>query len=119
MKCNWCDGTYEDCGCGVGHCDHCKNGEVTNPPFGPLSYVRDCPSLDILSSEDMENILNNKLNIYEQFSSVPKYLGYPDSLSSDELSIFNKYWDNVYRDETLGDVLNRIAWLVKEKQKNN
>ena len=35
MKCRWCAGTGEECGCGEGHCAHCDgSGETTTPPFG-------------------------------------------------------------------------------------
>lgn len=34
-----------------------------------------------------------------------------------ELQQLKDFWDDDYRDETIGNVLNRAAWLVKEKTK--
>ncbi len=119
MKCNWCNGTYEECGCGFGHCVHCLNGQVTEPPFGPLDYCRNCDDLNILSNDDFNTIIDEtKRDIYQQFAYVPEHLGFPSTLTDNELALFNSYWDSPHRNETLGDVLNRVAWLVKEKSSN-
>lgn len=33
MKCNWCNGTSIRSN---EKCEHCLNGELTDPPFGPI-----------------------------------------------------------------------------------
>lgn len=115
MICSWCNGTNEECGCGTGKCDHCDNGVVTDPPFGP-SELRYCEELDILTKSDFEIIIDYDLrNIYQQIEFIPVYLNKPDSLTKHEIDIFKSYWDNPFRDENLGQVLNRVAWLVKNK----
>ena len=115
MICHWCKGTYKECGCGLGHCAHCNNGETADPPFGPAP---DSHELDILSKANFEEIIEfGERDIHEQIEFVSIHLEGKQLLTVDELDALKSYWDNDYRDETLGDVLNRAAWLVKQKLK--
>lgn len=117
MICPSCKGSNEECGCGTGKCDHCNNGVITDPPFGPLN-TRYCEELEILSSEDFAIIINYDIRcIHEQIAFIPEYMGQKNILTQDEIKTFQKYWDDPYRDETLGNVLNRVAWLVNDRIK--
>lgn len=115
MKCKWCNGTYKECGCGEGHCAHCNHGVITDPPFGPITQEY-CKELDTLSREDFDNLgLFNPYDINECIDMVSPYLVGKQVLSEEELHQFKDYWDDFYRDENAGQVLNRVAWLVKQK----
>jgi len=115
MKCIWCNGTSEECGCGLGYCAHCKNGETSDPPFGPHERS---PELDILTADDFDKIsFGNGLDAHEAIDAVSFHLVGRQVLSVEELQQLKDFWDDDYRDETIGNVLNRAAWLVKEKTK--
>lgn len=116
MICHWCNGTAAECGCGYGYCAHCNNGEITDPPFGPKP---NSPELEqMLSDEDLKEL--GKIaqdSIINRLSAVSIYLAGDQLLSERELSSIWEYWDDDFRDETLGDVCRRVAWLVKQKIK--
>ena len=115
MICSWCNGTGKECGCKEGYCLHCNKGEVANPPFGPIvnSYTEE---LDILSQEQMDTIIDNfKKTVHEQIAFIPVYMEQHGILSEQEIKSFQDYWDNPYRNENLGQVLNRVAWLIENK----
>ncbi len=115
MKCNWCNGTgirSDDI------CEHCLNGELTDPPFGPTLSFRDIPNseLDIFTNKDFDKIIDyTKRDIYQQIEYVSYYLLKYQILDSEEINKFKEYWDSPYRNENLGQFLNRVAWLVKQK----
>lgn len=111
MICKWCNGTNEECGCGYGYCAHCDNGEVTNPPFGPY------PIPDILTQNERDKIWEIADNdCHKVIENVSIVIAGKQILSDDELKQALDYWDNPYRDETIGEVTNRVAWLVNQKR---
>jgi len=113
MLCRYCAGTYEECGCGFGYCAHCNDGVITDPPFGPPLGSEE---LNILTPKDFDVIINYKLRgIPEQIEYVSIHLTGKQLLNYVEIGALQNYWGSDYMDETLGDVLNRAAWLVKQK----
>jgi hypothetical protein len=117
MQCHWCKGTAEECGCGYGYCAHCAEGEVTDPPFGPERYLEFFD--EILKPSDFEQCVDWSVP-HEQrmraFSdAISKILRSDYRLNDDEVAMFEKYWEDQYRDETIGEVLQRVAMLIKAK----
>ena len=111
MICRWCNGANIECGCGYGYCAHCNNGETANPPFGangvPVVLTNaDRSAIWEISDNDCHKVIENVSIIL-----VGKQL-----LSPEELTKFVEYWDNPYRDETIGEVTDRVAWLVNQKR---
>lgn len=115
MICRWCKGTGKECGCGLGYCAHCQKGIVTDPPFGPEPDSQD---LNILKPQDFDVIIDYSIrDIPAQIDYVSIHMVGTQLLSDYELTSLKKYWDDDFRDETLGDVLNRAAWLVSQRIK--
>lgn len=116
MICNWCNGTYTECGCGVGHCDHCNHGVVTDPPYGPLRSLRQEGDF-ILSREDFDKIdWDSPIDISKMAQEVAVILESSFVFSAEEIQPFVDYWNDNYRNETIGDVLQRIALFIKDKE---
>ena len=113
MICPWCNGTYKECGCGVGHCDHCNHGVVTDPPYGPVRHLREEGDF-ILSREDFDS-MNWTYDMKDMAQQICVILKSSFTFSEEEIKPFVDYWADSYRDETIGDVLQRIALYVKDK----
>lgn len=117
MQCKWCAGTYNECGCGYGHCAHCNGGTVTVPPFGPARYLQHEDW--ILTVEDFEHIINWEVDWKQRmrvFSDcISEKLGSAYRLTDAEVKMIDDYWNDAFRDETIGDVLQRVAMLIKSK----
>lgn len=114
MKCAWCKGTGKECGCGLGYCAHCKNGETSDPPFGP---PQNDPSLNIITPKEFDVIIDYQIrDIPEQIEFISIFLTGEQLLTADEIQALKNYWDDDYRDETLGETLNRAAWLVAQRK---
>lgn len=113
MICMWCKGTFEECGCGMGHCDHCDNGQVTNPPYGPQRYLE----FDDIILEDTDGLIDFNLDNWVEVlcERVSKKIANEMILSEAEVKMFVDYWDERFRDETVGDVIQRIAMCVTDK----
>ena len=116
MICKWCNGTGEECGCGLGYCAHCNNGVTTNPPYGPITLDY-CEELNILTDKDFEEMNLGRVSAISCIELVSIQLVGKQILSEEELQTFRDYWCDDARDETLGRFLNRVAWLVKQKMK--
>lgn len=132
LTCYHCDATSKACchaslglpcvdspDCQLNSCSYCQNGKIIceDPPYGPAlaDYSDD---LLLLSNEDFNHIIDYDIrNIHQQIEYVPVYLNFPHSLSEEELNNFKKYWDSPHRSENLGEVLNRVAWLVLSKNR--
>ena len=72
--------------------------------------------LDIFTDKDFDKIIDyTKRDIYQQIEYVSYYLLKYQILDSEEINKFKEYWDSPYRNENLGQFLNRVAWLVKQK----
>lgn len=115
MICKWCKGTYKECGCGLGHCAHCFNGEAADPPYGPQRYLNE----DDLVTNDTTGIFN--MQEPDWFRSGCFNICYrlaPEIVfEEDEFKLFRDYWDNPWRDETVGDTIQRVAMFILDKQK--
>jgi len=115
LICKWCAGTGEECGCGYGYCAHCDNGETTNPPFGPID--ENSEELKILNDKDFDNLNLGKRSALACLMDIPVYMTGQQVLSEKELDVINDYWCDFARDETIGVVMQRVAWLVNQKTK--
>jgi hypothetical protein len=116
MQCHWCKGTYEECGCGEGHCAHCDNGEVTNPPYGPKRYLEG----DDIIIYDFDGLIdyNHPSWFNNACEKVSIKIAGKMVLNEKDIQIFSDYWnDQKYRDETIGDVLQRVAMFINDKIK--
>lgn len=112
MICSWCKGLNKECGCGLGYCAHCDNGKTADPPFGP---AMDSEELQILTSQDFDVIIDGqRRDVHAQIDYVSIHLTGKQLLTKQQLRQLKTYWDDLYREETLGDVLNRAAWMVHQ-----
>lgn len=118
MKCVWCKGTFKECGCGFGHCAHCKNGEVTDPPYGPLVIMRKTDFYKDIPAKFFDDICDFKVRTcLEQIEFTSIYCFGSQLLSDKELQNFKKYWEEEFRDESIGEVLARIVYYICDKNK--
>jgi hypothetical protein len=118
MECQWCKGTGGPCGCGSDYCEHCNNGIAADPPYGPLRYLRG--SDDVVITREQTALIDWVNQDYRErmryiADKVSEIFGTEIKLSDEEVDMFNQYWDNMYRDETIGDVMQRIAMMIKDK----
>lgn len=113
MKCKWCAGTAKECGCGYGYCAHCINGETTDPPFGPMESSS--KELEILTDYDFDKMDIGRKSAIDSILEVSLYLKGRQVLSEQEIKVIKDYWEDSARDENLGEVMQRVAWLVNQK----
>ena len=119
MKCRWCKGTYEECGCGEGYCDHCNNGETTDPPYGPLVLMDKTKFCRTIPDQFFVDICDfYKRTCHEQIEYVSHYVFNEQLLTDEEIANFKAYWDDPYRDECIGEVLVRIVYYIRTTKLN-
>lgn len=126
MLCRWCKGTGEECGCGEGHCVHCGgSGKVASPPF-------EAQLRNVLSSEQVSRLAERWCSrdqsvpmdvAWEKLTTDVARAAVNDSrdlhngdayqvLKPSVVAAFSAYWEHPCRDETLGQVIQRIAQYV-------
>lgn len=81
-------------------------------PYGPPRYDDE---LFLLESCDFNILIDDSKSIEEQFYSLQEYLGAVNILTSDEIQQIVNYWNQPHREENLGQVFNRLAWLIISK----
>lgn len=107
MSCSWCGDSGKECGCGLGHCAHCGGtGNVATPPFGDGTaskiseesvhyYAKAATDLRCIGTEGMI------LGVAYGAAKV--------QLPPEDIHKFIVYWNNCYRDATLGEFIRQIA----------
>lgn len=116
MICKWCKGTCKECGCGEGYCAHCFGGETADPPYGPQRYLN--------ADDQVTNAIDGLFDFHnpDWFRNACFGICYRLApgivLEEDEFKLFKDYWDNPWRDETVGDTIQRVAMFILDKQRN-
>lgn len=123
MICRWCKGTGAECGCGEGRCAHCGgSGNVAVPPFGtPLRNVLPAAEVSRLAERWCSRDRNFPENqawcelaaeVARAAVGDRRELKNGDSyqvLAPGVVDAFFHYWMQPCRDETLGEVIQRMA----------
>jgi len=97
MKCNYCAGTTEECGCDLGYCAHCDKGEVADWPFG-------------ITENDLVAVSHAYHAIFEIFMVNPlrpaiKEIGrrfMNVEFSENDVNTLEAFFEHRYRDVTVG-----------------
>lgn len=108
MRCHWCAGTGEECGCGEGHCTHCYKGEVADPPFGNGSGAR--------IADDTVGAICNKffeMPIEERIQRIAEVAA-NITLCDEDVAKFVTFFDHVYRNCTIGEFTIMVAERAEE-----
>ena len=116
MICSWCKGSGEECGCGHGHCMHCENGETTTPPIGDPITMMDTDFYYNLPRDFFKSILGFRGGVrtpHQTIENVSLVMYGEQRLTDEEIQKMKDYWDSPYRDETIGEVIARIAKYIK------
>lgn len=111
MICHWCKGTYEECGCGEGYCSHCNHGVVTDPPFEPKEYL----NIDYTTLLEEASATACNFDIVKMCRKASEAYTGKMVLSDEDVAKFVGYWEDHYRDETIGEVQWRIEQRVKQR----
>ena len=114
MICSWCKGSGKECGCGNGYCMHCDNGETKNPPIGDPITMMDTDFYYNLPRGFFESIVDFSVrDVHQTIEYVSIALYGEQRLTDDEIQKMKDYWDSPYREETIGEVIARIAKYIK------
>lgn len=122
-KCRWCAGDGKECGCGYGYCAHCGgSGELPDPPFGmpPNPKVEDSIAITLKQlTEIVDWWFNTKELVLESKDLVVEvdYVLFDgQTLTVEEVETFAAYFDNQYRDETIGEFICMVADYIYKKK---
>jgi len=109
MQCSFCKGTGEECGCGLGYCDHCNgSGKVCDYPFDgkkidPDKMIKNKKLINELADVfDYENM--------EELKSFVRMVALKSSgkvLDEFDVNLLALYWESSTRVENLGQWIQR------------
>jgi hypothetical protein len=123
-RCRWCGGTGGECGCGGGVCAHCGGSGRTVPtPFGtrpesilPYKVVSEIANgWAVGKTDDWLESQRKFVRVVESCVLVRLNSDARSVLDDDEVEVFVEFWENPYRDNTLGEFINLIANFVERK----